>query len=209
MRTLIVTAVLVGLAVPAQALYAPNPAGRWAADRFFLAADFRFDSEKDLDKPRGEVEDVTGFFVRPAYSIAPNAMIYGRLGFQDSDGLDSGLALGFGAQAAWVLPRAPRWAIGGAFDFLYWQTEVGRSGRDLDWTELQFSPAVSYHLPDVPGLTPYAGFALDFVTGDADEDDPFGLFIGTNFDLGDRIRFDGQFRAINETGIFLSAGYLF
>ncbi|MGH7822919.1 MAG: hypothetical protein ACREQ9_24435 [Candidatus Binatia bacterium] len=193
----------------AEAIYTPNPAGRWAANRFFLAGDFQFNAEKDLDEPRAEIEDVAGFYVRPAYSLARNVMIYGRVGFQDADGLDAGFAGGFGVQGAYILPRAPEWAIGGSFDFLYWTTETDRFEQDVDWTEFQFAPAVSYNIPQVPAITPYAGFMLDFITGDAEQDDPFGLLFGSNFDIAPSVRFDAQFRVISETGFFASAGYMF
>jgi hypothetical protein len=193
----------------ANAIYTPNPAGRWAANRFFLAGDFQFIAEKDLDEPDQEVEDVTGFFARPAYSIGRNIMLYGRLGFQDADGLDAGFAGGFGVQGAYILPRAPEWAIGGSFEFLYWTTETDRTENDVDWTEFQFAPAVSYNIPQVPSITPYAGFMIDFVTGDAEQDDPFGLLFGSNFDIAPSMRFDAQFRVISETGFLASFGYMF
>ncbi|MGH7897900.1 MAG: hypothetical protein ACREQQ_08100, partial [Candidatus Binatia bacterium] len=63
----------------ALALYTPNPAGRWAEGHFFLAGDFTYNTSKDLD-PVGEIDDQVGFFARPAFSIAPNVMLYGRLG---------------------------------------------------------------------------------------------------------------------------------
>lgn len=194
----------------ASAVYTPNPAGRWAPQRFFLAGDFQFNADKDLDKPRGQLDDTVGFFVRPAYSVARNLMLYGRVGFQDSDGLDTGFAAGFGIQGAYPLPRAPEWAIGGSFDFLFWDTErQGGSSRNIDWVEFQFAPAVSYNIPQVPQLTPYAGFLFDFLAGDVGEDDPVGMIFGTNFDPTNRVRLDAQFRVISETGFFLSAGYLF
>lgn len=208
-RIVILAALAGSLAVAdvARAVYTPNPAGRWSPDHFFLAGDFQF-HEKDLD-PRGELDDVTGFFVRPGYSIAPNVMLYGRLGAQEADGLDMGFAAGFGVQGAYVLPRAPEWAIGGAFDFLWWDADRDRGRGDIDYTEFQVTPAVSYNIPRLPELTPYAGFSLDFLGGDLDEDDPFGLVFGTNFDLQPSWRFDAQFRVIHETGFFVSAGYLF
>jgi hypothetical protein len=193
-------------ATTASAVYTPNPAGRWSPQRFFLAGDFQY-NDKDLD-PRGEINDEIGFFARPAFSLAKNIMIYGRIGFQDSDTLDSGFAAGFGVQGAYVFPNAPEWAVGGAFDFLWWDTE-GEFGGDVDYTEFQFTPAVSYNVPQLPELTPYAGVMLDFLGGDLEEDDVFGLVFGTNYDLMDRIRFDAQFRVISETGFLLSAGYLF
>jgi hypothetical protein len=194
----------------AEAVYTPNPAGRWPGQRFFLAGDFHHVSDKDLDEPRGEVEDVTGFFVRPAFSVADNVVLYGRLGFLDADPLDSGFAGGFGAQAAFVLPRAPQWSLGAAFDFLFWDTETpGRFGRDVEWLEFQVTPAVSYRIPAAPQLSPYAGLAFDFLSGDVDEDDPVGLVFGANLDLPLGLRFDGQVRVVSETGFLLSAGYLF
>ena len=199
---LVVAAVMVlGAAGSASALYSPNPAGRWAPGHFFLAGDFLFNTEKDLE-PGGELEDVTGFFARPAYSIAPNVMLYGRIGMQDADGLDSGFAGGGGVQGAYVLPSAPEWAVGGAFDVLFWDT-------DVDYTEFQISPAFSYNVPSIPALTPYGGVAFDFISGDLEEDDMFGIFFGTNFDIGSRIRLDGQVRLISETGFAFSVGYLF
>ena len=205
---LVVAAVMVlGAAGSASALYSPNPAGRWAPGHFFLAGDFLFNTEKDLD-PGGEIEDVTGFFARPAYSIAPNVMLYGRIGMQDADGLDSGFAGGGGVQGAYVLPSAPEWAVGGAFDVIFWDTE-GPGGNSVDYTEFQISPAFSYNVPSVPALTPYGGVAFDFISGDLEEDDMFGVFFGTNFDIGSRVRLDGQVRLINETGFAFSVGYLF
>jgi hypothetical protein len=185
----------------ALALYTPNPAGRWAPGHFFLAGDFMYNTDKDLD-PRGSIDDQVGFFARPAFSVAPNVMLYGRFGVMDAKGLDSGFAGGFGVQGAYILPQAPEWAIGGAFDFVYWDT-------DLDYIEYQFTPAVSYNIPRVPQLTPYAGLMLDFLGGDFDEDKTVGFLAGTNFDVNNRFRLDAQFRAISETGFFFSAGYLF
>jgi hypothetical protein len=198
-------AVLAG-ATSASAIYTPNPAGRWAPQRFFLAGDFQYNDKKDLDGG-GEINDQIGTFVRPAYSIAPNVMIYGRLGFMDADRLDTGFAGGFGVQGAWVLPRAPEWAIGGAFDFVYWDTG-GRAGN-LSYVEYQFTPAVSYNIPQVPQLTPYAGISFDFLASDFDEDNPVGPVFGINYDPTNRVRLDAQFRAVTETGFLLSAGYMF
>jgi len=199
-------AVVVLYAGSAHALYTPNPAGRWAENRFFLAGDFSFNESKDLDGG-GEIKDQVGFFARPAYSIARNIMIYGRLGFMDGKHLDSGFAGGFGIQGAYILPRAPQWAIGGAFDFVYWNTGAGPSG--LSYIEYQFTPAVSYNVPSIPQLTPYAGVMFDFLGSDFDEDKPFGMVFGTNYDVTNRVRLDAQFRVISETGFLISAGYMF
>ena len=73
----LVAAAVLGGAGSASALYSPNPAARWAPGHFFLAGDFLFNTEKDLD-PRGELEDMTGFFARPAYTLMPNLIVYGR-----------------------------------------------------------------------------------------------------------------------------------
>ncbi len=190
----------------ASAMYTPNPAGRWAPNRFFLAGDFQFNTSKDLDGG-GELEDQTGLFVRPAYSIAPNVVLYGRIGFQDAKRLDAGFAAGFGIQGAYVLPAAPQWAIGGAFDFVYWDT--GDRFDNLSYVEYQFSPAVSYNIPQIPQLTPYAGLMFDFLGSDFGEDNPVGMVFGTNFDPTNRVRLDAQFRVVSETGFLLSAGYMF
>jgi hypothetical protein len=200
-----VVALLAGFTT-AEAMYTPNPAGRWAPGRFFLAGDFQYNDNKDLD-PSGELKDVVGLYVRPAYSIARNVMVYGRIGFQDAKHLDSGFAGGFGIQGAYILPRAPEWAIGGSFDFLYWDT--GSRDVNLTYIEYQFSPAVSYNIPQVPQLTPYAGLLFDFLGSDFDEDKKVGAVFGTNFDPTDRVRLDAQFRVVNETGFFFSAGYMF
>jgi hypothetical protein len=190
----------------AHAMYTPNPAGRWAANRFFLAGDFTYNSDKDLDGG-GEIKDQVGFFARPAFSIARNVMIYGRLGVMDGKHLDSGFAGGFGIQGAYILPHAPEWAVGGAFDFVYWDT--GSGPTNLSYVEYQFTPAVSYNVPRIPQLTPYAGVMFDFLGSDFDEDKPFGLLFGTNYDVTNRVRLDAQFRVISETGFFVSAGYMF
>lgn len=207
---LLATSVLLLSAGTASAVYTPNPAGRWAPQRFFLAGDFQFNVDKDLDKPRVQLDDTVGFFVRPAYSVAPNLMLYGRLGFQDADKLKTGFAAGFGAQGAYVLPRAPEWAIGGSFDFLFWDTKPkGAFSPSVEWVEFQVAPAVSYNIPRVPELTPYAGLLFDFLSGDVNQSDPVGLLFGTNFDPTNHVRLDAQFRVISETGFFLSAGYMF
>lgn len=191
----------------ASAIYTPNPAGRWAAHHFFLAGDFEYNADKDTDF--GEVDDMVGLFVRPAYSVAQNIMIYGRFGFRDSHRTDAGFAGGFGVQGAYVFPRAPEWAVGGAFDFLYWNAD-DNTNRNIEWKEFQVTPAVSYNIPQVPQLTPYAGVMFDFVDARrGDQDDPVGFLIGTNFDPTNRFRLDAQFRAISETGFYFSAGYLF
>lgn len=190
----------------ASAMYTPNPAGRWAANRFFLAGDLQYDTSKDLDGG-GEIEDQIGLFVRPGYSIARNVMVYARLGFQDAERLDTGFAGGFGVQGAYALPAAPEWAIGGAFDFVYWDT--GDRFDNLSYVEYQFSPAVSYNIPKVPQLTPYAGLLFDFLGSDFDEDKPVGAVFGTNFDPTNHVRLDAQFRVVNETGFLVSAGYMF
>lgn len=200
-------ALLAVFAGPAAAMYTPNPAGRWEANRFFVAGDLQFNTDKDLD-PRGEIDDQVGLFVRPSYAFAPNAVIYGRLGFQDADHLDTGFAIGAGLQAAWQIPAAPDWALGGSFDYLYWDTE-GRGGGDIDYQELQVSGAVSYNIPQLREVTPYIGFMADFLVDDLDEDDPVGILIGSNFDIGSNVRFDAQIRGINENGFLLSAGFLF
>lgn len=189
-------------------LYTPNPAARWPAERFFLAGDFQFNADKDLD-PRGDLEEVTGLFVRPGFSIAENVVAYARLGFQTADDLDTGFAGGFGIQGAYVLPRAPEWAIGGAFDFLYWDTETDRGGFEVDVIEYQFTPAVSYRVPQAPLFNPYAGMMIDFLDGDVDEGDTVGLLLGSNFDVARNVRLDAQIRLVSETGIFLSAAYVF
>lgn len=194
----------------AMAMYTPNPAGRWQAQRFFLAGDFQYNSDKDLD-PSGSLDDTVGFFVRPAYSVARNVVLYGRLGMQDAQGVDLGFAGGFGVQGAYVPDAAPEWSFGGAFDYMHWSSDFSRGGGDIAWNEFQLSGAAAYNIPRVPELTPYAGILLDFVeaAGPISEDDPFGLVFGTNYDPTPNVRLDAQVRVINETGFFFSVGYLF
>jgi len=189
------------------AMYTPNPAGRWAANHFFLAGDLQYNGDKDLDSG-GSLDDEVGLFVRPSYAFAENATVYGRLGFQDADHLETEFAAGVGVQAAWALPQAKAWALGGSLDVLYWNAETN-GGSNIDYTEIQLTPAVSYQFPQSPMFTPYAGLMLDFITGDLDEDDPVGLLFGTNIDVNKHIRLDAQFRVISEEGLFFSAGYLF
>ena len=203
---LAVVCLVLAAATNASALYTPNPAGRWAPGRFFLAGDFDFTTSKDLEGG-GEIEDKFGMFVRPAFSVAPNIMIYGRLGVADAEGLDAGFAGGFGVQGAYIFPAAPQWAVGGAFDFLYWQTEGGNS--DLDYIEYQFTPAVSYNIPQAPTLTPYAGVSIDFLDSDFEEDNTVGPLFGINFDPTSHVRLDAQVRFVTETGFLISAGYMF
>ncbi|MEA2625072.1 MAG: hypothetical protein QOD06_1117 [Candidatus Binatota bacterium] len=190
------------------AIYVPNPAGRWAGRHFFLAGDFQYNASKDLDDGARDADDTVGFFVRPGYTVAPNVIVYGRFGVQDADRLDTNFAWGFGGQGAYPIPDIPELAVGGAFDFLYWSSE-DRRARDVDWVEFQFTPGVSYNVPRVPELTPYAGAMFDFIAGDANEGDPFGLVFGTNYDVTNRVRLDGQLRVISETGFLFSAGYMF
>lgn len=194
----------------AAAMYTPNPAGRWAAQRFFLAGDFQFIADKDLD-PAGEIEDVAGFFVRPGYSLMRDFVVYGRLGFQTADHVDTGVAAGFGVQGAYVLPQAPAWAIGGSFDYLHWAGEISRTDRSIDWNEFQLAAAASYQPPTLPALNPYAGLLLNFVDGrgSVSEGDPIGLLFGASFEPAPQFRLDGQFRLISETGLFMSLAYLF
>ncbi len=225
---LIVAAVILGAAGSASAMYTPNPAGRWAPNRFFLAGDFQF-NDKDLD-PGGKLENMVGFFARPSYSVARNVVIYGMLGFQSADGseglpdVDTSFAAGFGAQGAYVFPAAPQWAVGGSFQYLHWTSDfrskcsnpagichVEGGGTNIDWNEFQLAPAVSYHLPGAPAFTPYGGLLFDWVDArdSLSERDTVGLMFGTNFDPTPHIRVDGQFRVISETGFMLSVGYLF
>jgi len=142
--------------------------------------------------------------VRPSYSIARNMTIYGRLGFQTADHLDTGFAGGFGVQEAFELPQAPRWAIGAAFDYLHWSADFHSTGANINWNEFQITPAVSYRVASVPTLTPYAGVLFDFVDARSplSESDPVGLLFGTNLDPAPNVRLDAQFRVINETGFF-------
>ena len=204
---LAVVAVWVFAASDALAVYTPNPAGRWAANRFFIAGDLQYNDEKDVQTDdggiEGKIEDEVGFFVRPSYSFMENGTIYGRIGVQEADGTDSEFAIGFGAQAAWALPAADDWAIGVSFDYLYWDLD------NIDYHEIQFAPAVSYRIPQVPEITPYFGLMADFIVDDLEEDDPVGIMFGSNFDIGEHIRFDTQVRLISETGFLLSAGFLF
>lgn len=199
-------AVLALAATPAAAVYTPNPAGRWDAGRLFVAADLQYNGDKDLD-PNGQIDDAFGLFVRPSYAFARNAVVYGRLGFQDAQHTDAGVAVGFGLQAAMELPSASDWAVGASFDYLYW--DLQSNGGNADYQEIQFAPAVSYNIPQLRSVTPYAGLMLDFLVDDLDEEDPVGLLFGSNFDMGEHIRFDAQIRLISESGFMLSAGYLF
>jgi hypothetical protein len=196
-------------AASAMAMYTPNPAGRWEPGRFTLAGDFQFNSSKDLD-PGGSVDNMAGFFIRPSYSIIRNLVVYARLGFQTADNVDTGFAGGFGVQGAYVLPGAREWAIGGSFDYLHWSGDLPH-GRDIDWNEFQFAPAVSYNIPQLPQLTPYAGMLFDFVdaVSPISEDDPVGILFGTNWDATPEVRLDAQFRGVNETGFFFSVAYIF
>lgn len=197
------TAVLLALtATPSSAIYTPNPAARWEADRFFVAVDLQYNDHKELD-PDDDIKEEVGFFVRPSYAFAPNAAFYGRIGLQDAKHTDTEFAIGAGVQAAWELPGATDWAIGGSLDYLYWDLD------SVDYHEIQVAPAVSYKIPQLPEVTPYAGIFADFLLTDVDEDEPVGLLLGSNFDIGDRVRIDGQVRFIGENGFFLSAGYLF
>jgi hypothetical protein len=197
----------------AMAMYTPNPAGRWAPERFTLAGDFQFNSSKGLDHAP-DADNVAGFFVRPSYSIIRNLVVYARLGFQTADNVDTGFAGGFGVQGAYVLPGAREWAIGGAFDFLHWSGDFPSGApvqHDIDWNEFQLAPAVSYNIPRVPQLTPYAGMLFDFVDArdSVSESDPVGILFGTNWDPTPEVRLDAQFRGVNETGFFFSVAYIF
>jgi hypothetical protein len=206
-RLVLAVAVLALTATSASAIYTPNPAARWDANRFFIAGDFQYNGEKELD-PNGEIDDAVGLFVRPSYAFAPNATVYGRLGFQDASHIDAGFAIGLGLQAAWEIPAARDWAVGASVDYLYWDLEEA-GGPEVDYHEIQLAPAVSYSIPQLRAVTPYVGLMADFLIDDLEEDDPIGLLFGSNFDLGEHIRFDGQIRLISEAGFFLSAGYLF
>jgi opacity protein-like surface antigen len=202
MSTFLALALLAVTAAPALAIYTPNPAGRWEENRFFFAADLQYNGDKDLDSG-GSIDDEVGFFVRPSYAFARNATLYGRIGFQDADHIDTEFAIGAGVQAAWEIPQAKDWAVGGSIDYLYWDLD------HADYHEVQFAPAVSYNIPQLREVTPYAGFVADFLVDDLEEDDPVGLLLGSNFDLNENIRFDAQIRLIAENGFFLSAGYRF
>lgn len=208
-----VAVVLLTTANAASALYTPNPVGRWAPQHFYLAGDFQFTADKNVELDSGgtgSVDDIVGVFVRPGYSIVRNVVIYGRLGFQDADHVDLGFAGGFGVQGAYVLPGAPEWAIGGAFDYVHWTADIDNTDRDIDWNEFQLTPAVSYQVAQAPGLTPYAGLMLDFVDArNISESDPVGLLFGTNYDPNPHLRLDAQFRVISETGFLFSVGYIF
>lgn len=193
-------------ATNAAAMSTPNPAGRWDPQRFILAGDFQFNGSKDLDHG-GEVNNMAGFFVRPAFSIVRNVVVYGRLGFQTADQVDLGFAGGFGIQGAYEFPADRHWAVGGSFDYLHWSGDLADS-HDIDWNEFQLTPAVSYAFEQ---FTPYAGLMLDFVDGhdSISQDDPVGLLFGTNWDPTPHLRLDAQVRVISETGFFVSFGYLF
>lgn len=209
-RLLIVLGLVVlSLASQAAAIYTPNPAGRWRAGSFSLLGDFQYNS-KDLDSGPHDL-DMYGFFVRPSFSPARNVSLYGRLGFQGADSVDVGFAGGFGIQGAYEIPSAPEWAVGGAFDFVYWTADFEHSDANIKWAEFQLTPAVSYAIPSVPGLVPYAGILLDFVEarGDIEQDDPVGLLLGTTYDINGDVRVEAQFRVISENGVFLSGGVTF
>lgn len=203
-------------ATGALGMYTPNPAGRWAPQRFFLAGDFQIN---DKDVQGGSIDSMAGFFIRPTYSVARNVVVYGMLGVQTADHLDSGFAGGFGVQGAYVFPGAREWAVGGSFGFLHWDSDfthdchhnICPDGKNIDWNEFQFAPAVSYQIPTLPEMTPYAGMLFDFVDArdGISESDPVGLLFGTNVDPNRHLRLDGQFRVISETGFFFSVGYLF
>lgn len=199
---------VVTLCPPVFGLYTPNPAGRWKASRFSLLADFQYNS-KDIDP--GPDVDAYGFFVRPSFAPVRNMSVYGRLGFQGADKVDVGFAGGFGFQYAYEFPSAPQWAVGGAFDFLYWAGDIENTDRNIKWAEFQVTPAASYAVRQVPGLVPYAGFMFDFVEarGSIEQDDPVGLLFGTSYDPVPQVRVEAQFRVISEDGVFLSAGYIF
>lgn len=207
--SLVGLAALVGVSTPASAVYTPNPAGRWQAGKFSLLGDFQY-SNKDLDPGGGDI-DMEGFFVRPSYSPIKNLSLYGRVGFQGGDRVDVGFAGGFGAQWTYEIPSHEEWAVGAAFDFVYWSADFERSTRNIEWAEFQFSPAVSYALKQVPGLVPYAGLMFDFVRGrgDLSEDDPVGMVFGATWNPTPQVRLETQFRVISENGLFLSAGYQF
>ena len=204
-KTILTAIVLLALtATQAAAIYTPNPAGRWEANRFFVAADLQYNGDKDLDSG-GSLDDTVGFYVRPSYAFAPNATLYGRIGLQDADsrGIDTEFAIGAGIQAAWEIPAATDWAVGASFDYLYWDLD------SVDYHEIQFAPAVSYNIPQLREVTPYAGLLANFLIDDLEEEDPVGILLGSNFDVGEQIRFDAQIRLISENGFFLSAGYRF
>lgn len=203
------TLALISIATPAWAIYTPNPAGRWREGTFSLLGDFQF-SHKALDPGDFDV-DAFGLFVRPSFSPIRNMSIYGRLGFQGADHVDVGFAGGFGLQYAYEIPSHREWAIGGAFDFVYWTADFEHSDTNIKWAEFQLTPAVSYAVPQVKGLVPYAGIMFDFVRGrgELSEDDPVGLVIGASWDPTPHVRIEAQFRVISENGVFLSGGYLF
>lgn len=208
LRSLTVIGVLV-CAVPALAIYTPNPAARWQAKTFSLMADFNYDS-KDLDPGPNDL-DRYGFFARPSFALIDNVSLYGRLGVMGADDVDAGFAGGFGIQGAYEIPSAPEWAVGAAVDFFYWSGEIEGTDEGIDWVEFQIAQAVSYELRQIPGLVPYAGLAFDFVDahGSISEDDAVGLMFGSSYDAGAHLRLEAQARILHEAGIFVSAGYRF
>ncbi|MBI3785019.1 MAG: hypothetical protein HY270_16635 [Deltaproteobacteria bacterium] len=193
----------------ALAMYTPNPAARWQEGHFYLAGDFQFIGDKDLSG--GQINNIYGVYARPGFSVARNVVVYGRLGFQGADSVDTGFAGGFGVQGSWVFPRQKAWAIGGAFDYLHWSANIHHGGPDISWNEFQFTPAVSYRVPDLPELTPYFGILFDIVDGrdSLSQGDPVGLLLGSNYDPSSHVRLDAQVRVVTETAFSFSMAFVF
>jgi opacity protein-like surface antigen len=216
---------LVGLmllwCVTAEAVSTPNPVAPSKGGRFFLAGDFDFRFEKDIDFDnggKGEFDDMLNLFLRPGYAVIDNVTVYGRIGLWSADDIDPGFTFGAGAQGVYIVPRAPEWRVGGTIDFLYAGAEVEDSDADVWFVEFQLTLAGGYAFRQVPGLYPYAGFMLNFLSGevevrgrdqDFDQDDVFGLLFGASFDVTDNLKVEGQFRLISEDALFLSVSYRF
>jgi len=62
---------------PTPAMYTPNPAGRWAPNRFTLAGDFQFNADKDLDAGSGSttLNDTAGFLFGTNFDPSPQVRL--------------------------------------------------------------------------------------------------------------------------------------
>lgn len=224
MRLTLWLVTLVGLALmwlsPAGAAPTSNPTLLGQSGQFFVAGelDFRFEKDLDFDNAgEAEIENVLGLFARPGYWVLDNLSVYGRLGLIAAEDINAAVGLGAGVQGVYVIPQAPGWRVGGSVEFLYKfesdaETNVG--DREFDFFEFQLTLAGGYQFEQLPQLSPYAGFMLDFFSGelgrtDLDQDNVFGLLFGATYEITERLKAEGQFRFVSETALFLNVLYTF
>ncbi len=222
--TVTTTALVVGLAVAAQAAPIGVPAATTGAGKTTLGAEVNVLVDRDLSGGNFEA-DSSQIYAKGTLGIDERLDLDFRLGFGDfgvdpnaAIDTDIGPAFGVGMRVTWATIPSANLKVGSVFQTTRIRAEDTSTRQD--WAEYDAALGVSLDMAGSRdpktrqttfGLVPYGGFAwsgLDINGGPA-EDAAFGLFVGLNAKAQGNVNFGVEVRLVDQTAISIGAGTTF